>query len=67
VTTRDLYQCTRCRRQTSPIAETIFASTYLPLRLWFRAIYHLTQTKQGISREALPYAIRHKCPIRPVT
>ena len=49
VTTRDLYQCTRCRRQTSPIAGTIFASTHLPLRLWFRAIYHLTQTKQGIS------------------
>ena len=49
VTTRDLYQCTRCRQQTSPIAGTIFASTHLPLRLWFRAIYHLTQTKQGIS------------------
>jgi hypothetical protein len=25
------------------------ASTHLPLRLWFRAIYQLTQTKQGIS------------------
>ena len=49
VATRDLYQCTKCRRQTSPIAGTIFASTHLPLRLWFRAIYHLTQTKQGIS------------------
>jgi hypothetical protein len=32
------------------VAWTIFASTHLPpLRLWFRAIYHLTQTKQGIS------------------
>jgi hypothetical protein len=49
VTTRNLYQCTKCRQQTSPIAGTIFASTHLPLRLWFRAIYHLTQTKQGIS------------------
>jgi hypothetical protein len=49
VTTRDLYQCAKCRRQTSPIAGTIFASTHLPLRLWFRAIYHLTQTEQGIS------------------
>ena len=49
VTTRDLYQFAKCRRQTSPIAGTIFASTHLPLRLWFRAIYHLTQTKQGIS------------------
>jgi len=49
VTTRDLYQCSRCRLQTSPIAGTIFASTKLPLRVWFRAIYHMTQTKQGIS------------------
>ena len=49
VKTRDLYQCTSCRRQTSPIAGTIFASTHLGLRIWFRAIYHLTQTKQGIS------------------
>jgi hypothetical protein len=26
VTTRDLYQCAKCRCQTSPIAGTIFAS-----------------------------------------
>jgi len=49
VTTRGLYQCRDCRRQTSPIAGTIFASTKLPLRIWFLAIYHLTQSKQGIS------------------
>ena len=49
VTTRGLFQCSACRRQTSPIAGTIFASTHLPLRLWFRAMYHLTQSKQGIS------------------
>jgi hypothetical protein len=39
-----------CRRQASPIAATICASTHLPLRLWFRAMYQLTQSKQGISR-----------------
>lgn len=70
VTTRDLYQCTRCRRQTSPISGTIFASTHLLLRLWFRAIYHLTQTKQGISsielgrrlgvRQTTAWKIKHK-------
>jgi ribosomal protein L37AE/L43A len=49
VTTRDLFQCSKCRLQTSTIAGTIFASTKLPLHLWFRAIYHMTQTKQGIS------------------
>lgn len=49
VKTRGLFQCTACRRQTSPIAGTIFAATKLPLRIWFRAMYHVTQTKQGIS------------------
>jgi transposase-like protein len=49
VKTRGLYQCSACRVQTSPIAGTIFASTKLQLRVWFRALYHLTQTKQGIS------------------
>ena len=49
VKTRGLYQCSACRTQTSPIAGTIFAATKLKLRVWFRALYHLTQTKQGIS------------------
>lgn len=44
-----LYQCNACRMQTSLIAGTIFASTKLELKLWFRAMYHLTQSKQGIS------------------
>jgi transposase-like protein len=49
IKSRGLFQCSACRRQTSPIAGTVFASTHLPLRLWFRAMYHLTQSKQGIS------------------
>ena len=49
VRSRGLFQCNACRRQTSPTAGTIFTSTHLPLRLWFRAMYHLTQSKQGIS------------------
>jgi hypothetical protein len=47
--TRDLFQCSTCRRQTSPIAGTIFAATKLGLRVWFRAMYHMTQSKKGIS------------------
>ena len=46
---RGLYQCATCKSQTSPIARTIFAATKLPLTTWFRALYHMTQTKQGIS------------------
>src|SRR5215469_15664371 len=44
-----LYQCSACRRQTSVIAGTIFAATKVPLCTWFRVMYHLTQSKGGIS------------------
>ena len=46
---RKLFQCNACRKQTSVRAGTIFASSKLPLRLWFKAIYLLTQSKKGIS------------------
>ncbi len=46
---RRLLQCSRCRRQVSLTAGTIFHATKLPLRLWFQAIYLLTQSKKGIS------------------
>jgi transposase-like protein len=46
---RSLYQCSSCRTQTSLTAGTIFHSTKLPLKTWFRAIYHITLSKGGIS------------------
>jgi transposase-like protein len=46
---RILYQCNACRKQTSVKAGTIFASSKLPLRLWFKAKYLLTQSKKGVS------------------
>lgn len=46
---RTLYQCSTCRAQTSLTAGTIFHCTKLPLKTWFRAMYHLTQSKGGIS------------------
>ena len=46
---RKLFQCNACRKQTSVRAGTIFAASKLPLRQWFCAMYHLTQSKQGIS------------------
>jgi transposase-like protein len=49
IATRDKFQCSACRLQTSPIAGTIFAATKAKLTIWFRAMYHLTQSKQGIS------------------
>jgi transposase-like protein len=44
-----LYQCNACRKQTSVTAGTIYASSKLPLRLWFKAMYLMTQSKKGIS------------------
>jgi transposase-like protein len=46
---RQLYQCNAYRRQTSLTAGTIFNATKVPLTTWFRAMYLMTQTKQGIS------------------
>ncbi len=47
--TRILYQCNACRKQTSVKAGTIFEASKLPLRLWFKAMYLMTQSKKGIS------------------
>jgi transposase-like protein len=49
VETRALYQCSACRTQISLTTGTIFHSTKLPLKTWFRALYHMTQSKGGIS------------------
>ena len=49
ISTRQLYQCSRCHHQTSVISGTIFAATKLPLRIWFLGIYLVTQPKNGIS------------------
>ncbi len=49
IKTRSLYQCGRCRHQTSLLSGTIFASSKLPLTVWFLAIYFISQSKEGIS------------------
>jgi hypothetical protein len=47
--TRELFQCNRCKRQVRLTAGTVFQDTKLPLTVWFQAIYHLTQSKGGVS------------------
>jgi transposase-like protein len=49
IRTRPVYQCNACKLQTSLTAGTIFAATKLELKVWFQAMYHMTQSKQGIS------------------
>lgn len=47
ITKRNLHHCEECGLQTSVLAGTIFQDTKQPLRLWFRAIWHVTNQKYG--------------------
>ncbi len=47
--TRELYQCNRCRHQTSLTSGTILEASKLPFTTWFLGMYLITQTKNGIS------------------
>jgi transposase-like protein len=67
---RKVFQCSRCKRQVRLTAGTVFQDTKLPLTTWFAAIYHLTQSKGGISsvelgrrlgvKQATAWLIKHK-------
>ena len=48
-----LYDCKKCRRQSSVIAGTIFQDTRKPLMDWFIAIWWVTTQKSGASAEGL--------------
>jgi transposase-like protein len=46
---RGLWLCRDCRRQVSVLAGTVFQDSHLPLTTWFRAMWHVTSQKNGIS------------------
>lgn len=46
---RGLYLCAGCRYQTSVLAGTIFQDTKKSLQLWFRAMWFVTNQKNGVS------------------
>jgi transposase-like protein/predicted RNA-binding Zn-ribbon protein involved in translation (DUF1610 family) len=50
---RELYQCIECNYQASLIAGTIFQGTRKPLQTWFRAMWYVTNQKQGVSAMGL--------------
>ena len=68
--TRKLFPCNRCKKQVRLTAGTVFQDTKLPLTAWFSAIYHLTQSKNGISsielarrlgvRQPTAWLVKHK-------
>ena len=53
VRTRKTFQCNACHHQTSLIAGTVFEGTKLGLRVWFLAMYLISQAKTGLSALAL--------------
>ena len=55
--TRGRLICRRCRSQASATAGTIFQDTRKPLRMWFRAVWHVTNQKNGTSAVGLQHAL----------
>jgi transposase-like protein/predicted RNA-binding Zn-ribbon protein involved in translation (DUF1610 family) len=60
-TGRRLYHCMSCGFQTSVMAGTIFQDTKKPLRLWFRAIWHVTSQKYGANALGLQRVLGLGC------
>jgi transposase-like protein len=46
---RGLYWCRSCGYQVSVTAGTLFHDTHKPLRLWFEAMWYVTNQKSGVS------------------
>lgn len=46
---RKQFQCSKCRFQIAPCANTIFHKSATPLTLWFHAIWIFSNAKSGIS------------------
>jgi transposase-like protein len=46
---RGLYWCRNCGYQASLTAGTVFNDTLKPLRLWFEAMWYVTNQKSGVS------------------
>lgn len=43
------FRCANCRRDFTVTSGTLFADTHLPLRLWFQALWHVIDQKNGTS------------------
>lgn len=56
-----LFRCTECDLETSLTAGTLLQDTRKPLRLWFQAMWHVTNQKQGVSAMGLQRALGLGC------
>lgn len=50
---RKQFQCSKCRFQIAPTADTIFHKSDTPLTVWFRAILAFSNAKSSISAKQL--------------
>jgi transposase len=53
IANRSAYACTYCRNHVYPLAGTIFEKSTTPLRLWFLAMYLMTQSRADITAKDL--------------
>ncbi|MBI4403072.1 MAG: IS1595 family transposase [Deltaproteobacteria bacterium] len=54
---RDRVTCNRCLHEFSPLSGTLFHKSHLPLTLWFRATWWITNQKQGVNALGLQRAL----------
>lgn len=54
---RARYKCQSCRRETSVLAGTLFQDSRKPLVFWFRALWYITNQKNGASALGLQRAL----------
>jgi transposase-like protein len=50
---KGIYRCAQCRKNFSILVGTIFENSKLPLRVWFGAIWLLTNHPKGIASTTL--------------
>jgi transposase len=50
---RNAYSCKICRRQISPLSNTLFEKSTTPLKQWFFALFLMIQTRGNISCKQL--------------
>lgn len=60
---RKQFQCSKCRFQIAPCANTIFHKSSTPLTLWFHAIHVFSNAKSGISAKQIErdLEVTYKC------
>ncbi len=57
MTPRRLWQCSGCRYQVSVTAGTVLHKTRIPLPVWFRAAYLVTNSAAGVSARQLQHQL----------